>query len=156
MTNTDIVALIAIIVSGTISVVSIISSILINRANILAKRHEMTFSEQIKAFSSIVEQVTDIEYQRNNLRDLPLVDYELITKQIQEIDDKLSKLTKSTVGFSIFLPPYISKKIGEYIHTVSVTIVSQMPLEKQVEKVASCKPDIQFIHEMRAFIGVKR
>lgn len=154
-TTSDIIAIVAILVSGIISLTTIISNVLINHASISAKRDEMAFTEQLKAFSSIVEQVTDIEYQRNSLRDLPLRERESITKQVQEIDDKISKLVKTTIGFSILLPPYISREIVEYIHAVSDSLASQASLEERVNKISLCKPSVQFIGEMRKFIGLK-
>jgi hypothetical protein len=162
MAAADIVAILSIVVSGIISVVAIVSNILINRANILAKRNEMAFTEQLKVFFSIVEQVTDIEYQRNNLRDLyaeesvkPGGGHEQITRQIQEIHDKISKLLKIITNSSIFVPPHILKGVGEYIQTVSDALAPQIQLGERVEKIGLCKPNVSFIHDMRKFIGIK-
>jgi hypothetical protein len=156
MNNSDIIAVIAIVVSGIISVTTIISSFLINRANISAKRDEMAFTEQLKAFASITEQITDIEYQRNSLQDLDVgLQSMIVSQQIQEIDDKVLKLLKGMVNASIFLPSYIAKDIREYIKTLSDALRPQAQLRERVNKVSSCNPNVNFISKMREFIGVK-
>jgi len=156
VTNVDIIAIIAIVVSGVISIATIISNFLINRANILAKRDEMAFTEQLKAFSSIIVQVTEIEYQRKSLGDLRVVlQPAVVSQQIQEIDDKLSKLLKAVVDASIFLPPYIARDIHEYFQTLSHALASKGQLAELVEKISLCNPNVQFIAKMRGFIGIK-
>jgi len=63
-TTSDIIALVAVVVSGIVSVATIISNVSINRTNIAAKRDEIAFAEQLKAFSTLVTQITEMEQQR--------------------------------------------------------------------------------------------
>src|SRR6266511_4355627 len=99
MTNSDIIAIIALVVSGITSLATVVSSVLNNRANIIAKRDEMAFTEQIKAFTLLVEQATnDVEKKEGR---------ETIIQQVHAIEDKNSTLQKTTIQSSILLPPGI-------------------------------------------------
>src|SRR6266487_5484786 len=126
MNNSDIIAIVAIVVSGVVTVAAIISNIFTNRANIVAKRKEMAFAEQLKVFSSLVEKVTDIELQRSNIRlirrsievgqktaegNLVFVGKsEMYCKLINVLSSKVSKLYETTLNYSIFLPPDLLKE----------------------------------------------
>lgn len=66
MTNSDIIAIIAIVVSGITSISALAASFYINRANNKAKLTEIAFQKRMDVFAKIVELIADAEKERVN------------------------------------------------------------------------------------------
>jgi hypothetical protein len=60
MTTSDIIALVAIVVSALVTIIVAITSYRTNKLNIQARRSEMAFEKQIEAFREIAEKVNGI------------------------------------------------------------------------------------------------
>ena len=60
MTPSDVVAIVAIVVSAIVSIVSAYISYQNNKANIAAKRAEIAFERQLEAFREVVEAIGQI------------------------------------------------------------------------------------------------
>jgi hypothetical protein len=60
MTTSDIIAIVALVVSAVVSIVVAITSYRSNKLNIQARRSEMAFEKQIEAFREIAEKISNI------------------------------------------------------------------------------------------------
>src|SRR5215510_7507327 len=60
MNTSDIIAIVAIVVSALVSIIVAITSYRSNKLNIQARRSEMAFEKQIEAFREIAEKISGI------------------------------------------------------------------------------------------------
>src|SRR5687767_5771777 len=68
MSNSDIIALVAVILSAAISITTSLVSYFTNKSNIQAKRSEIAFERPLEAFREIAEQIGKIKFKLASIK----------------------------------------------------------------------------------------
>lgn len=115
MTNSDIIAIVAISVSGLVSIITLVATFYTNRANNRAKLQELAFERRIEAFSETVRMFGQVKIAAYEL------DGSHHERNGQEFDSASKKLDGKFVEFvdtyhknEIYFPPDIHKGIHDY------------------------------------------
>lgn len=170
MTNSDIIAIIAIAATVIVAITGGIFSYLANRANNRAKLQEMAFDRQLNAFSRITELIGELENERRLLHhsyERMKIDNEddnltpeqgsYLLNKMQLIQDNLLQLRTVYTQNVIYLTDDISKEINKYIRVLFweyPIVVSSIDAYDKNICAGSRKTDI--VSKMRAFIGIKQ
>ena len=149
MNNSDIIALVAIILSAIISVTTSLVSYFMNKTNIQAKRSEIAFERRLEAFREIAEQTGKIKLEFS------------LTKDIDDFYNTRSVFQESLINFYkayrknlVFLPPSISKNVANYGSLISNLIDEEYSEENAIKVFKEAKEiEDQIIDAMQKFIG---
>ena len=112
MQTSDLLAIVAIVVSAIVSIASVFISYLNNKINIRAKRSELAFEKQIEAFREIAEKMGGI---RRAMVDTP----KPVNEQLNDLF--FSTLLQASMDYystwqrcRIYLPPELAVSLREY------------------------------------------
>jgi len=135
MTDENIIAIVAIIISGIVSVVTLVATIYTTRMNHKAELRKMAFEKRIDSFSYIVEIITDMEHKRETLVEIAKILKETYTLEgiheellqdlhIQLLDfyNRRRDLINGWKKHSIYIPPHIYKEIYKYMNLYATNI----------------------------------
>lgn len=162
MTNSDIIAIVAIAASALSSIISAIVVISTTRINIQAKRSEIAFSERLRAFQEVYELISNVNSRlylfQHTFKDQTYnkyLDYIRIQNDANEstINKALAEVVKRLVtidsGFistynqqRVFIPPKIDREILKYYEEV-LAPVSTTPIKELAQNVSQMK----FLHD---------
>jgi len=112
MTPSDIVAIVAIIVSAIVSVVSAIITYKNNKANIGARRSEIAFEKRLDAFREYVENIGKLRFFISNNTNL---DNEVEHQNFfNELHEKYDELSICYQKLRVYFPGHIDDAILEH------------------------------------------
>jgi hypothetical protein len=168
MTSSDIIAIVAIVMSALVSIVSASISYLNNKQNISAKRSEIALEKRMEAFRDVVEKLGGLSIAISFLKGLLSpkikVPKKTITKATKILTDAGLAFMVSFQQNGVFFPLHISKIIRTY---QSMSSVYMRVLENNIEGMAidsknldnwlslTVKYEADIVSEIQKFIGYK-
>jgi hypothetical protein len=175
MTGENMIAIVAIVVSGIISLSTLIASFYTNRANNKAKLVEIAYQKRLEAFSKIVETITEIEEIRSSVIGFRMTVQNFMDEQgcdsEDEVEDDLMSMLCHTAEkfifrlvdlrsdwskYSIYLPSDISEEVLKYINTYRrAGLVARHNVIKITDDIISKPPNSKIIPAMQKFIGLQ-
>lgn len=132
MNNSEITAIVAIVVSGLTSIITMVVGYLQNKANNRAKLSEIAFEKRLEAFREIYEAVTKLNYMVKLLIDAHITHGELeglpkpklatnISSPLNTLDQAKDGMIKAVDTFNevyakhrVFLPPHMDNILVDY------------------------------------------
>jgi hypothetical protein len=160
MTSSDIIAIIAIIVSAIVSITSVIISYKNNLLAIEARRSELAFEKRLSAFTKITEQIAKMEdvLEKRLAQENPTKD-ESASFSI-EMSDAIEEYCSTHDKLIIFFPKSIMEAnsdfsliVAEVARVVNEGNLSQETIRELLSKILNAK--IKLIRKMQSFIGYK-
>jgi len=118
MTASDIIAIVAIVISAIVSVASAIISYMNNKNNIEAKRSEIAFEKRLEAFSGIVKEIGKITTWTGGLA-IPQIKSEADIVRYLNKHDGNNRFQEIYLEQRVFFPKHIDKEIREFINIIT-------------------------------------
>jgi hypothetical protein len=174
-TTAEIIALVALIASSSVSIITVTTQYLQNKANINAKRGELAFEKRIDAFQVITDYISranqclteqDVLVNHIGLDAMYNDGDEYIQgeSQVYEVFRKLrSDFLDTYYKKRLYLPPNIDKKIKQYVDQIlpdagdEISYPSIETLGKLIEEAMQRKEKLteEIFQEMHRFVGYR-
>ena len=162
MTSSDIIAIVAIVISAIVSIVSVFISYQNTKATINAKRSEIALDRRLNAFSELIEKIGALR--------LSLVRFAALPSDVKFEKEEFDGLKAIMVeGFEslhivfernrVFLPKHISRAVDKFVETIS-RFSDKLLVVKDVKGLqtflnAVGKEEEKVVDLMQEFIGLK-
>ena len=156
MTSSDIIAIVAMVISAIVSIVSGIISYKNNKANIEAKRSDMAFEKQIEAFREIAETIAGIRRAVASGYKLNTDDEKTILKYFDQLETAFNAFYVASKRSELYLPPDLKKVLNSYGPHVGF-FVSERDFKSEpkfLERLNKMEPEI--IALMNKHIGLNK
>ncbi len=130
LTSSDIIAIVAIVLSAIVSVTSAVISYKNNKANIQAKRSEIALEKRLVAFSGIVKEIGGITAWTGEMLANDINSGEEFFKYLETEKYNIHFL-ETYLEQRVFFPKHIDKEISEFIDLITRFVKEViLPFEK--------------------------
>ena len=149
MSNSDIIALIAVLTSAIIAVTTSLVSYFINKSNLQAKRSEIAFEKRLEAFREIVDQTGLISRKIGNINSKDKYDKE--KNELGKIESSFYQVYRKNL---VFLPPSIDRNVVKFGNLLQSYIYDDYTDEKANSLLNNmAKAQLKIIDDMQKFVG---
>jgi hypothetical protein len=160
MTPSDIVAIVAIIVSAIVSTLATFIAYKNNQTTISAKRKEIALERQLDAFSEITEKVGELSVKLNHA-DVIFSNHGNAKKKTEALNAILSSMENLVISYArneVYLPSRIMEQFSKLASALNKDS-QELLVRKDFDNLKKIKKDIiersdSVIIEMQEFIGV--
>ena len=163
MTSSDIIAIIAIIASAIVSIISVMTQYKSNKLALEAKRSELVFDKRLSAFQTVIEQVYNVEkvFQKWSFQE-SMNENDLGTFKLSLVE-ALNQGYETYIRHLVYIPDNIAKEIDIYLHAtkeISDQITSNVKNGNSNDIMRNAllehtKIKLKMIRKIRGFLGDK-